>query len=83
MPDTKADYVRSDALEDARVPIDQLPYLFAVSRPTIDRWLAADNLTRYPYNGSEFGDAPGKAVRFGDMLAARDTTTGRWVKRDR
>lgn len=80
---TQADFIRSDQLRDALVPIENLPALFNVSRSTIKRWLAADKLTRHPYKGSKFGDAPGKAIRFGDIIDAKDTTTGHWVKRDR
>lgn len=78
---TQADYIRSDELAEAKIPIEQLPDLFGVSRATINRWLAAGDFTRYPYKGNEFGDAPGKAVRFGDLLDASDDSTGRWVKR--
>lgn len=78
---TQADYIRTDELQDAFVPIENLPALFGVSRSTINRWLAAGEFARHPYNGSKFGDAPGKAVRFGDIINAKDATTGHWVKR--
>lgn len=78
---TQSDYIRSDELADAKVPIDQLPGLFGVSLRTIKRWLTAGTFTRYPYNGNDFGDKPGKAIRFGDILDAKDETTGHWVKR--
>lgn len=80
-PDRQSDYIRSDELADAKIPLDQLPALFNVSRRTIERWLAAGAFTRHPYAGNDFGDAPGKAVRFGDLLDARNETTGHWVKR--
>lgn len=71
----------TDLLDDAKIPIDQLPGLFGVSRSTIKRWLAAGNFPRHPYDGNEWGDKPGKAVRYGDIMAARDENTGHWMKR--
>lgn len=77
----KSEYVRSDEVANVRVPLEHLPDLFGVSRPTIERWLRADEIDRHPYTASPFGGGPGKAVRFGDLLDARHRDTGRWVKR--
>lgn len=75
---TQADYIRSDELADAKVPIDQLPDLFGVSDRTIRNWIHADGIELHPYGPSKFGDPHGKAIRWGDI----PTDTTRWKRRD-
>ncbi len=77
--DRQADYIRSDELADALVPIEQLPELFGVSDRSIRAWIKADNLELHKYGQSTFGDPHGKAIRWGDIPVSTDTT--RWKRR--
>lgn len=78
---TKDDYVRTDEIDDASVPIAWLPRLFNVSERTIRTWLEADGIETYPHPTLESRPGmPDKAVRFGDIpLASTDAT--RWKRR--
>lgn len=73
MTGTRSDYVRTDELDEALVPLDTLADLFGVTERTLRRWLDADRIERRPYNG-------GKAVRWGD-IPKPDTNATRWVRR--
>lgn len=75
----RSDYIRSDELADALIPIDQLPLIFGVDARTIRRWIKADGITTHPYGASKFGDPHGKAVRFGDIPEESSETT-RWKR---
>lgn len=78
---TKADFVRSDELADAAVPVAWLPGLFNVSESTIRRWLRADGIATFPHPTEE--SRPGMsdlAVRWGD-LPSDDKHSTRWNRR--
>ncbi|TDL44063.1 hypothetical protein [Microbacterium oleivorans] len=60
MTDNRNQHVRTDAVDDALVTLDDLAVAYRVSRHTIDRWLTADTIERVPF-GRE------KAVRLGDI----------------
>lgn len=75
----QADYVRSDELADALVPIENLPELFGVSDRTIRTWIKTGNIELHAYPPSQFGHPHGKAIRFGDVPLSSDTT--RWKRK--
>jgi hypothetical protein len=63
-----------DALRDARVPLDTLMAIFKISKPTLFRWLAADEITTHSNGTKE------KHVKWGDILDASTRST-RWACR--
>lgn len=66
--ETQADYVRSDELDEAAVPIAWLPRLFNVSESTIRRWLRADNLNTFDHPTEQTRPGlPDQAIRYGDI----------------
>lgn len=80
-PNTQADYIRSDELQDAAVPIAWLPRLFNVSESTIRRWIRADKITTFdhPTEQSRPG-LPDQAIRYGDIPSTQSHPT-RWNRR--
>lgn len=77
--DRQSDYIRSDELEDAAVPIAWLPRLFGVSERTIQRWMDADNLETFPHPSEESRPGiPDRAIRWGDIPTDHPT---RWRRR--
>lgn len=66
---TQSDYIRSDELQEAIVPVADLPDLFHVDMRTIRRWIDADELRTFPHpmhpEGTE--GRPPLVVRWGDV----------------
>ena len=78
--DQQADYVRTDELDDAAVPVAWLPRLFGVSERTIQRWMKADDLATFPHPSEESRPGmPDLAVRWGDIPTGHAT---RWRRRE-
>ncbi|WP_136043308.1 MULTISPECIES: hypothetical protein [unclassified Microbacterium] len=78
---TKTDYIRSDELADAVVPVAWLTGLFKVSESTIRRWLRADGIATFPHPTEETRPGmPDLAVRWGDIPTGHHRT--RWNRRN-
>lgn len=78
---TKHDYVRTDQITEAMVPVSWLPRLFRVSRQTIARWMKADNVETHPHPWEKGRDgAPIKFIRWGDIPFMSNGTT-RWHRK--
>lgn len=78
---SQSDYVLSDGLDDAAVPIAWLPKLFGVSRRTIERWIEADSIRSFPHPIEESRPGmPDLAVRWGDIPSTTSHPT-RWHRR--
>ena len=69
MSDRRSDYIRTDQLADALVPLDTIMTVFRISRRTLEYWCKADEITRHEYPG-------GKAIRWGDI----PTNGTRWKR---
>lgn len=67
--DTQADYIRSDELQEAVIPVAELPDLFLVDMRTIRRWIATDTLTTFPHPMHPDGveGRPPLVIRWGDI----------------
>jgi hypothetical protein len=79
--DTQADYIRSDELDEAAVPIAWLPRLFNVSESTIRRWIRADDITTFDHPTEQTRPGmPDRAIRYGD-IPSKESHSTRWHRR--
>lgn len=80
-PDRQSDYVATDELDDAAVPIAWLPRLFGVSESTIRRWLRADEIATFDHPTEQTRPGmPDQAIRYGDIPSNESGST-RWKRR--
>lgn len=63
-----------DAVREARVPLDTVMVIFGISKATLFRWLAADDIETHTNGTKE------KHVKWGDILDASTSST-RWACR--
>lgn len=67
--DRQVDYVRTDELDDAIVPLEWLPGLFGVTDRTIRNWVKSDSIVTFPNPllDTRDGQAKEHAIRWGDI----------------
>lgn len=76
---SQPDYVRTDQLDDAAVPIAWLPRLFNVTDRTIRDWIARDNIATFEHITQTGTGRPQLAIRWGDIPLSTHPT--RWRRR--
>lgn len=69
--DKQVDYIRTDELFDAMIPVATAHTLFDVHRDTIYAWIKEDSIGVESLDGSKMlGTRRRKMIRFGDLVTA-------------